>query len=1142
MATSYLDSSADDLLNLYNQSFTISGWFQSDQAGPTYTAETWMIAPYFSLGLNTDGTLTFKINNNDGGVGASVTSGAPIAAVPFNFVVVVYSIVTHTISIYLNNDPASVPIVNNLLPGFTNYADTFRIGNDDRGSDGFAADEVTVYSRDLAASEVNFLFNNGGALITSPTSVYNLIFQASLLNDPPRPLVLAAGVRILTADRFYDGTTNTFRIATTDLFSGVELSAGFNWTADNFFDKVILAQHDNTTQYWTPPLPMLARDVPGLPTNDANWDGTCVFADHILLWKADRLKWSDRGDFTLWLPVDETVVSGIFTLNADFQQPAPGGTVTVSITNPVAEVISISLSGSLDFGSVAVGDSAQAILEITNSGTSPLTVTGLTLPTGYSGAFTGTIAVNQSSPVVITFAPTQAIDYSGNISVASNATTGTHIIPVTGTGTGSFSVIELDGVLDFGAIVKNTTIDSSLIIKNTGTATLNVTGISLPSGFTGTFSGAILAGAQQIVDITFSPVGVVTYGGLIHVSSDATSGTAQISVSGSGVNNINKGIFLTDNGSLQFGTVNVGDTPTGTLRIYNSGTDHWSVVGISFPAGFTGSFSGAINPGAFQDVTVTFTPVDGVFYGGTITVAINKTLSAGSTAPTLQVSGSGAATGKVIALSGSLDFGGATVNSFVQAILKISNNGSDDLTVTSITYPTGFTGAFAGTIAPGSFVNVVVTFAPTDAIDYSGTVTVNSDKTAGTATTSASGTGVPIAQPQTLEAGQFVTIQDTQDGLAYYNYYTVVSMSDTTIVLQRLDLTGETPTGDTITAGHQVVSVDANESGEERVVGSINGEIYKVLPQGDFAYIFKERGILSIQYTGLGNGTFFIHPEVSGEGLIGRNALTNLNDGRMILLGHKELYQYAGGAQLTPVAQQVTKQLFKELDRTRLGEILLFNNEDYSEVWVVYPITGGSFRVLIWNYVEDTASFDDYDPDVQFTALGLVDWTADPTWAQFPDVVTWNDVETAWEDLVSASNDHIPLLGSKDGALRLWGVAYSREGLGYHAESQTVDYDLGDGDAWKYVDAIKLGLQIPQPDNQSRLLWIQVGARADLNDADIVWTDPQSVLVNGHAPTPVKINPGGAGRYLRVKFYSDDPDVQWRISSFEILARLGNTY
>lgn len=1150
MASQFLTSTSPTLLTLYEQgSFSIMGWFKPEQDGPTFISQVWESSPYHQLILNSDGTLTLKINNNDGGVGASVTTTGVVVPQDWNFVVVTYDILAKAITVFLNNEPTSVPIVNLIVTGsFTNYTDDFRVGSDDRttpGSD-FDADEVSVFGRALSAPEVAFFWNNGAGQIASGIAdPYTLIFQASLINDPPKPLVLGAGVRLIAANRFYDGDTNTFRIATTDLFSGNQLTPGYNWTADNFFDKIVFAQHDNTSQYWQPPLPNLARDLPGLPTLDAAWDGTAVFFDHVLLWRDDRLKWSDKGDFSLWIPVDETVVTGIFTTNADFQQPAPGGTVTLSINNAAAEVISISLSGSLDFGSVAVGSTAQSILTITNSGTSPLTVTGITLPPGYSGTFSGVIPVNQSAPVLITFAPTAAGDYSGTISVASNATTGTHVIPVTGTGTGTLSTIELSGVLSFGAIIRNRSVASSLVIKNTGTADLHVTGISLPSGFSGSFAGTVTAGSQQIVTITFTPTAVLSYGGLIHVNSDAASGTSQIAISGNGVNNINHGIFVTDNGSLQFGPVAVGSTPTGTLRIYNTGTQNYQVVGISFPAGFTGSFTGVVPANSFHDVTVTFTPTGGQVYGGTVTLALNHALNAGSASPTLQVSGTGTESGKIISLSGALDFGSAFVGSSVQAILKISNVGTADLTVSSITYPTGFSGAFAGVIAPGNFKNVIVTFAPTDAIDYSGTVTVNSDKDDGDDTISASGTGIAVPATQLLQPGQFVFIPDTQNGLDYFNYYTVISMTATTIVVQRLDLTGETPTGDVIPAGAQVFSVDANESGETRVVGSINGPIFKVLPQGDFAYIYKERGILSIQYTGLGNGTFFIHPEVSGEGLIGRNALTNLNDGRMIFLGHKELYQYQGGSQLTPVAQQVTKQVFKELDRSRPDEVLLFNNEDVSELWVIYPITGGKFRVMVWNYVEDTATFDDYDPAVQFTAVGLVDWTADPTWSQMPDSVTWNDMElTAWDALVAASNDHLSVLGSKDGGLRIWGTVYNREGQGYHSVSESIDFDLGDGDAWKYVDAVKLTLRIAQKEDIDRLLWIQVGGRPDLgdDDSDIVWTDPQSILVNGKQPVPVKINPGGSGRYLRVRFYSDDPDVIWQISSFEILTRLGNTY
>ena len=97
---------------------------------------------------------------------------------------------------------------------------------------------------------------------------------------------------------------------------------------------------------------------------------------------------------------------------------------------------------------------------------------------------------------------------------------------------------------------------------------------------------------------------------------------------------------------------------------------------------------------------------------------------------------------RIIALSGSLAFGNVTVGATAQSALTISNSGNAALTITSISYPSGFSGNWSsGTIAAGGSQNVTVTFAPVAAQGYGGTVTVNSDATAGTNTIAASGTG-----------------------------------------------------------------------------------------------------------------------------------------------------------------------------------------------------------------------------------------------------------------------------------------------------------------------------------------------------------------------------------------------------------------
>jgi hypothetical protein len=95
----------------------------------------------------------------------------------------------------------------------------------------------------------------------------------------------------------------------------------------------------------------------------------------------------------------------------------------------------IGLSGNLAFGNVTVGTTATAAMTIANTGNADLTVTSVTYPTGFTGTFTsGTIAANASQPVTVTFAPTAAQSYTGNITVAGNQASGTNTIAVSGTG------------------------------------------------------------------------------------------------------------------------------------------------------------------------------------------------------------------------------------------------------------------------------------------------------------------------------------------------------------------------------------------------------------------------------------------------------------------------------------------------------------------------------------------------------------------------------------------------------------------------------------------------------------------------------------------------------------------------------------
>lgn len=93
------------------------------------------------------------------------------------------------------------------------------------------------------------------------------------------------------------------------------------------------------------------------------------------------------------------------------------------------------LSGNLAFGATQVGKTVTKALTIANNGSGLLTVTGLTLPTGYSANWTsGTIAAGRSQDVGITFAPTTVQGYDGTLTVTSDQTGGGNGIVLSGTG------------------------------------------------------------------------------------------------------------------------------------------------------------------------------------------------------------------------------------------------------------------------------------------------------------------------------------------------------------------------------------------------------------------------------------------------------------------------------------------------------------------------------------------------------------------------------------------------------------------------------------------------------------------------------------------------------------------------------------
>lgn len=111
------------------------------------------------------------------------------------------------------------------------------------------------------------------------------------------------------------------------IYSGADTARARRWVAADYIDRVLFASPSISPLYW--PGAGNARPIPGLTDSDG-YDGVEVFDDHILLWRESTLKWSDRNDFGLWLPVAFTAAAGSATLESDLTMTAAGTSTTAA--------------------------------------------------------------------------------------------------------------------------------------------------------------------------------------------------------------------------------------------------------------------------------------------------------------------------------------------------------------------------------------------------------------------------------------------------------------------------------------------------------------------------------------------------------------------------------------------------------------------------------------------------------------------------------------------------------------------------------------------------------------------------------------------------------------------------------------------
>jgi hypothetical protein len=493
--------------------------------------------------------------------------------------------------------------------------------------------------------------------------------------------------------------------------------------------------------------------------------------------------------FTVFLGVAlSLVLSGCGLGGATTADTTPAPTTTDEVVLVPTDV---------DFGTVAIKTTAKVPLKLTNPGKQALTVLTVDI-TGSAFAVTNlalplSIPAGSTYTANVTFSPTMSGANTGSATITTDKSNGNgKKIGLLGNG-GTSKLDASPTAVSFGSLAVGKTTTKVVSITNSGNAALKITAASVSNASFATtdstwvYPVTIAAGSSKNLNVTYAPKAAGSATGTVTFTSDATSGTSTVSLSGTATT---AGQLAASPGAISFGSVGVGTVKTQLLTLTNTGGNPViisSMTSTDAPVTITGpTMPATVAVGASVDITVRWAPTT----AGALSAGL-AIINDGATSPfAIAVSGTGVAP-SLSASPTSFSFGSINTGSTATNTLTLTNNGTVSVTVSSVTATgaaftvTGFT--LPATLAAGQSVAGTVSFKPTAAGSATGSVAVSSN--ASPLNIPLSGSGVAVA-PVAAITPTSVAFGNVKTGTTQSRAVTIQNTGNANLVVSGVAATG----------------------------------------------------------------------------------------------------------------------------------------------------------------------------------------------------------------------------------------------------------------------------------------------------------------------------------------------------------------
>ena len=305
------------------------------------------------------------------------------------------------------------------------------------------------------------------------------------------------------------------------------------------------------------------------------------------------------------------------------------GTQSVALSGTGTAPAAGILPGAILFQPQLVGTtSGGQIAVLSNTGTGPLTFSGSGIST--IGDFTQTNNCGSALPpftscqIVVSFTPSATGARTGFLVVTGNAVTQSVSLAGTGAAAAPTVVASPESLVFPTQLVKVKSFAQPVVLTNTGTKTVSVTGAALTGDFalTGKCPAKLAAGKSCTLNTTFTPTAAGLRTGTLTYS--VSTGNVTVALTGTGTPTATGWLtFSPSTVSFNSGYV-IGDNPSQTVTVTNSNGVAAGITKISKSGSKT--FTQTNNCGtvlaayASCTITVTFMPTAGGTFTGSLTV------------------------------------------------------------------------------------------------------------------------------------------------------------------------------------------------------------------------------------------------------------------------------------------------------------------------------------------------------------------------------------------------------------------------------------------------------------------------------------------------------------------------------------------